>query len=172
MINSTTGSNINSDQKYLSVEIFQTLSKTAALARTPDNKVIKLETDSEIFYDGKKVAGSYQLIDTYSYITNSYNMKTVPVYTRINKIQDEYGKETYISVEIFQTLSKTEALAWTNDYNVVKLETFSEVYYDGKTITGTFCLSGTYRYTTKKGNEKTVPVYIRASEYKQLTNPK
>ena len=80
------------------------------------------------------------------------------------------SNSAYLSVEIIQTLSKNEALAWTKDYDIVKIETTSEVYYDGKSIAGAFCLAGTYTYTTKDGRLKTVPVYIRDREYKTLMN--
>ena len=168
LLNSSTDSNISSDRTYLSVEIIQTLSKTEALAWTRNYKVVKIETDSEIFYDGKEVAGEYMLTGTYTYPNKEGTIKTVPVYTRTKKIADEHGKSAYLSVEIIQTLNKNEALAWTNDYKVVKIETTSEVYYDGKNISGNFCLVGTYSYTTKEGRLKTVPVYIRDKEYKAL----
>ena len=86
----------------------------------------------------------------------------------INNI--ESSDLTYLSIEIIQTISKTEALAWTNDSKVVKLETTSEIYYDGKEIYGNFILVGTYNYITKKGIIKTVPVYVRTTEYKKRIN--
>ena len=55
-----------------------------------------------------------------------------------------------------------------DDYKVVKLETASEVFYDGKRITGNFSLVGTYSYTNKEGTRKTVPVYIRTTEYQKM----
>ena len=67
LLNSSTDSDISSDRTYLSVEIIQTLSKTEALAWTRNYKVVKIETDSEIFYDGKEVAGEYMLTGTYTY---------------------------------------------------------------------------------------------------------
>ena len=170
MLNSSTDSDISSDRTYLSVEIFQTLSKTEALAWTRNYKIVKLETDTEIFYDGKQVAGDHKLTGTYSYTNKEGTIKTVPVYTRTHKIADEHGNSAYLSVEIIQTFSKNEALAWTKDYDIVKIETTSEVYYDGKSIAGAFCLAGTYTYTTKDGRLKTVPVYIRDREYKTLMN--
>lgn len=72
-----------------------------------------------------------------------------------------------LSVKIFQTLDEHEALAFTGNNQVVKLETSSEVYYDGKKVTGKFCLSGIYQYITTDTLQKTVPVYIRAEEYTQ-----
>lgn len=168
LMNNTAGSDISSDRTYLSVEIIQTLSKNEALAWTSNYKVVKLETDSEIYYDGKKITGNFALTDTYSYTNKEGTIKTVPVYTRTNSIPDEYGEKRYLSVEIIQTLNKGEALAWTDDYKVVKLETSSEVFYDGKRITGNFSLVGTYSYTNKEGTRKTVPVYIRTTEYQKM----
>lgn len=165
-----TSSSYDEDLTYLSVEIFQTLSQTEALAWTKDYKVVKLVTESEILYDGKKVKGEHRLIDTYTYATKGESIKTVPVYSRINKIPDEHGKETFLYVEIIQTLSKQEALARTNDYKYVKLETACELYYDGKDISGNFCLAGTYSYPNKDGEIKTVPVYIRTDEYREMVS--
>lgn len=171
LINNIESSDISSDLTYLSVEIIQTISKTEALAWTNDFKIVKLETDSEIYYDGKKVIGYFSLKDTYTYISNNGMNKTVPVYTRTNRIRsDGYGKKTYLDVEIIQTLSRNAALACDNDYKVVKLETTSDVYYDGKKIYGNFILVGTYNYITKKGIIKTVPVYVRTTEYKKRIN--
>lgn len=75
-------------------------------------------------------------------------------------------EQTYLKVKIFQTLSKTSALASTSawDYKVVKVITNEELYYDGKNLTGTFVLVDTYAYETKNGDIKTVPVYMRKSE--------
>lgn len=99
--------------------------------------------------------------------------KTVPVYTRTNRIRsDGYGKKTYLDVEIIQTLSRNAALVCDNDYKVVKLETTLDVYYDGKKIYGNFILVGAYNYITKKGIIKTVPVYVRTTEYKKRINKK
>lgn len=168
MMNTTTNSDISSDQTYLSVEIFQTISKTEALAWTRNYKVVKLETESEIYFDGKKVNGDHILTGTYTYPNMEGTIKTVPVYKRTEPINDEHGKARYLYVEIFQTLSKYEALARTKDYDVVKIETGSEVYYDGKNVSGNFCLAGTYTYTTKEDRQKTVPVYIREDDYKSL----
>lgn len=79
------------------------------------------------------------------------------------------ANETYLSVKIIQTLGDGEALAMTNkgwEYNVVKVVSNSEVYYDGKTLTGNYVLVGTYRYETVKNTIKTVPVFQRKSEIK------
>ena len=48
--------NINSEQTYLSVEIFQTLSKDSALAHTTgwDYDVVKIITSEDVYYDGTK----------------------------------------------------------------------------------------------------------------------
>ncbi len=83
-----------------------------------------------------------------------------------NNINNE---QTYLSLEIFQTLSKYEALAHTNDYDykVVKVVTSEETYYDGKSLSGTFVLVDTYTYETKDERIKTVPVYRRKSELKR-----
>ena len=73
--------NINSEQTYLSVEIFQTLSRTEALAHTTgwDFKVVKVVTSEDTYYDGKSLSGTFVLVDTYTYETKDERIKTVPV---------------------------------------------------------------------------------------------
>ncbi len=90
-----------------------------------------------------------------------------PYYATEDDTSTTYTSKQNLSVKIFQTLDKNSALARTSDYDVVKLVTMEEMYYDGKKITGTFVLVDTYTYETKKGDYKTVPVYIRYSEYKK-----
>lgn len=156
------------DVIYSHFEIFQTLNKYEALARTRNFDVVKIVTENETYYDGKKLSGKFHLIDTYTYVTVENNIKTIPVYTRIDdNIGSDIGKTKFIHVEIIQTLSKYEALAWDSDYNVVKIETAEDIYYDGKKISGIFYLTGVYEYTNKKGTEKTVPVYVKEDEYKR-----
>lgn len=83
---------MNSGQRvettYLSVEIFQTLGKNAALARTRDWKVVKIESLEDMYYDGKAISGTFVLVDTYTYETKNEVTKTVPVYIRL----EEYRK--------------------------------------------------------------------------------
>ena len=73
---------------YLSVEIFQTLNKNAALAHTRDWKVVKIESLEDTYYDGKAISGTFVLVDTYTYETKNETTKTVPVYIRL----DEYRR--------------------------------------------------------------------------------
>lgn len=77
-------------------------------------------------------------------------------------------EKTNLNLTIFQTLGKHEALARTNNYDVVKIETVSDVYYDGKQINGNFTLIDTYSYETTKGIIKIVPVYVLTREYNKL----
>ena len=82
--------------------------------------------------------------------------------------RNNISKETsYLSLKIIQTLGKGEALAVTEKYDIVKIASLSDIYYDGKRIEGKFTLLGTYTYQTKKGDWKTVPVFVRTSEYKK-----
>ena len=86
----------------------------------------------------------------------------------LSSTQDNISKErTYLNLTIFQTLAEGEALAYTGRDDVVKVISYSDVYYDGKTIHGTFKLIGTYKYVTNDNTEKTVPVYILESELKE-----
>ena len=73
-----------------------------------------------------------------------------------------------LDVEIIQTLNKNEVLAVDNKLHIVKLESFEETYYDGKRIKGNFFRIGVYTYETKDKIQKTVPVYMRLSEYRKL----
>lgn len=159
--------------EQLSVEVIQTLQKGIALARTSDFDIVRIDSKYETFYDGKKISGRYILVDTYSYETNRGTVKTVPVYVAESEINGtakpkEKNQAITLSVEIIQTLSKNEALARTSDWDVVKLETTEDVYYDGKKISGRFVMVGTYTYTTRNDMDKTVPVYLKESEYKKV----
>lgn len=165
--NTNTGSSLT----HLYLRIFQTLNEHEALAFTRSYDVVKIITDSDIYFDDKKVYGDFKLVDTYNYTTTKGIKKTVPVYKCMGEssysFYNYYGQQKKLSVKIFQTLDEHEALAFTGNNQVVKLETSSEVYYDGKKVTGKFCLSGIYQYITTDTLQKTVPVYIRAEEYTQ-----
>lgn len=84
------------------------------------------------------------------------------------------GSQRYISVEIFQTFVDGGALAMSTNafsphcYDVIKLETKKEFYYDGAKVRGQFVMVGRYSYENKQHIVKTVPVYVRATEYKAL----
>lgn len=70
---------------------------------------------------------------------------------------------------IIQVLDSNDALVMTKDYQVVKIITASEVYFDGRPIVGIFILVDTYHYVTKAGVYKVVPVYVRYSEYRKYS---
>lgn len=74
-------------------------------------------------------------------------------------------EKTHLNLKIFQTLGKHQALAWTTHYDIVKIITLDNIYYDGKQIKGDFILVDTYTYETTQGIVKTVPVYVLTSEY-------
>lgn len=71
---------------------------------------------------------------------------------------------------IFQVLDSNDALVMTKDYQIVKIVTASEVYFDGRPIAGIFILVDTYHYVTKAGVYKVVPVYVRYSEYRKYSS--
>ena len=71
---------------------------------------------------------------------------------------------------IFQVLDSNDALVMTKDYQVVKIITTNEVYFDGRSIAGIFILVDTYHYITKDGVYKVVPVYVRYSEYRKYSS--
>lgn len=71
---------------------------------------------------------------------------------------------------IFQVLDSNDALVLTKDYQVVKIITTDEVYFDGRSIVGLFVLVDTYHYVTKAGIYKVVPVYVRYTEYRRYSS--
>ena len=82
--------NINAEQTNLNVEIFQTLSKTSALAHTSlwsDYKIVKIVTTKDVYYDGKQISGLFVLVDTYTYKAMDGSIKTVPVYQRKSELR-------------------------------------------------------------------------------------
>lgn len=74
-------------------------------------------------------------------------------------------ERTYLDLKILRTFNSKEALAYTEHADIVKIETQSDTYYDGKKISGNFTLVGTYTYQAKNEMIKTVPVYVLTSEY-------
>ena len=79
------------------------------------------------------------------------------------------GDKRYLNVRIFQAYNNHEALATTN-YNttnniVVKLITYEDIFYDGKKVSGNYIMVDTYTYESKQEIIKTVPVFIKVSEY-------
>lgn len=104
------------------------------------------------------------------FLLTSFALTSCSVLFMSNAGSDISRERTYLEVEIFQTISETEALAFTENFKIVKLETTSETYYDGKEISGNFRLLDTYSYINKEGTRKTVPVYMRESEYRNLKN--
>ena len=71
---------------------------------------------------------------------------------------------------IFQVLDSNDALVLTKDYQVVKIVTTDEIYFDGRSIVGLFVLVDTYHYVTKAGIYKVIPVYVRYTEYRRYSS--
>ena len=78
--------------------------------------------------------------------------------------------QTRLNLTIIQTYNSTEALAITKNYDVVKIETVLDTYYDGKKIKGRFTRVGTHTYENNLSYIKTVPVYVLTSEYNMFKN--
>ena len=80
------------------------------------------------------------------------------------------AEETYLRGTVLQTHDKGSALVSIKigEYrtSVVKVVSEKDVFYDDKTISGKYVRIGTYSYITVEKVRKTVPVYIRKSEYK------
>ena len=74
-----------------------------------------------------------------------------------------------MSFKIFQTLDNGEALAnpTSSSVDVAKIVSLEELYYDGKVVGGYFILIDTFKYQTRNGDIKTVPVFIKQKEYKK-----
>lgn len=90
------------------------------------------------------------------------------VFTMASLSNASIGDKCYLDAKIFQALNSHEALA-TTGYNlnniIVKLITSEDTYYDGKWVSGTFIMVDTYTYENKQETIKTVPVFIKVSEY-------
>lgn len=77
--------------------------------------------------------------------------------------------ELFFNAKIFQVLDSNDALIWDDDYNVAKIVTAEEIYYEGRSISGRFILVDTYAYETRTHQIKVVPVYVRLSEYRKYS---
>ncbi len=75
------------DKCYLNVRIFQAMNSQEALATSVDNNniVVKLITTEDTFYDGKRVSGTYIMVDTYTYENKLETIKTVPVFIKVSE---------------------------------------------------------------------------------------
>ena len=92
------------------------------------------------------------------------------IFTRASLSNATIGDKCYLNATIFQAVNSHEALATTSrELNsiVVKLITSEDTYYDGKRVSGTFIMVDTYTYESKQETIKTVPVFIKVSEYKE-----
>lgn len=76
----------------------------------------------------------------------------------------EIGSYFLLCGEIIQAFNNKEALGRDGDI-IVKLVTNKETFYDGKEFSDYYYMIDTYTYTTKQDVIKTVPVFIKASEY-------
>lgn len=110
---------------------------------------------------------------------NKYEVETEAISDETENYADL--ETAYLDVKIFQTLNENEALAFKESFasqyhtgvksyygDTVVVISFEEMLYDGKTMEGSFVLLSTYRYETKGGDIKTVPVYIRSSEFDEV----
>ena len=92
------------------------------------------------------------------------------VFTRVSLSNASIGDKCHLNATIFQAVNNHEALAATSqEFNsiVVKLITSEDTYYDGKKVSGTYIMVDTYTYENKQGITKTVPVFIKVSEYSE-----
>ena len=97
-------------------------------------------------------------------------LSSCSIFTRTSLTNASIGDKCYLKATIFQAVNSHEALATTSrELNsiVVKLITSEDTYYDGKIVSGTFIMVDTYTYESKQEIVKTVPVFIKVSEYKE-----
>lgn len=76
---------------FIDVTIFQVLDSNTALAIDDKLNVIQIITNEEVYYDGRKIVGSFVLVDTYAYETVQHITKVVPVYVRSSEYR-KYSK--------------------------------------------------------------------------------
>lgn len=90
------------------------------------------------------------------------------IFTRSTLSNASIGDKCYLNATIFQAVNNHEALATTSQAPnsiVVKLITSEDTFYDGKRVSGNFIMVDTYTYENKQETIKTVPVFIKVSEY-------
>ena len=85
-------------------------------------------------------------------------------------MRNAHHTELFTNARIFQVLDSNEALIWDDNFNVAKIITVEEVYYEGLKISGRFILVDTYTYETRAHRIKVVPVYVRLSEYNKYSH--
>lgn len=99
-------------------------------------------------------------------------LSSCSIFTRASLSNASIGDKCYLNATIFQAVNSHEALATTSQERnsiVVKLITSEDTFYDGKRVSGTYIMVDTYTYESKQETIKTVPVFIKVSEYKEPT---
>jgi len=92
-----------------------------------------------------------------------------PTYTTYSTPKSDISKtDTYLTLKVFQTFDKGSALAMTESFDVVKIISSIDTYYDGKRLAGRFILVDTYTYMNNENQYKTVPVFVAKDEYNRL----
>ena len=56
-----------------------------SLSRATIGDKCYLDTAEDTFYDGKRISGSYIMVDTYTYENKLETIKTVPVFIKVNE---------------------------------------------------------------------------------------
>ena len=95
-------------------------------------------------------------------------LSSCSIITRASLSNASIGDKCYLNATIFQAVNSHEALATTSQVPnsiVVKLITSEDTFYDGKRVSGNFIMVDTYTYENKQETIKTVPVFIKVSEY-------
>ena len=72
----------------MNATIFQAVNSHEALATTSDELnsiVVKLITTEDTYYDGKKVSGTFIVVDTYTYENKQEITKTIPVFIKVSE---------------------------------------------------------------------------------------
>ncbi len=94
-----------------------------------------------------------------------------------NAATNENG-EKWLNIECFQTLENSDdfSICLAKDYNwnvyyIIHLtcptSNKTEVYYDGKSLSGKYVFIGTYSYENKEGSTKTVQAYMSKENFNE-----
>ena len=96
---------------------------------------------------------------------------------------NDNNKTQWLSIKCFQALSNTseysECLARNDNWDVFYIVSFTcpgkdkdkgDIYYDGKSLSGSFVFVGTYSYVTKNESSKTVQAYMPKDNFYELYN--
>ena len=94
---------------------------------------------------------------------------------------NDKNKTQWLSLKCFQALGNTseysDCLARNDNWDVFYVVSFTcpgkdkgDIYYDGKSLYGSYVFVGTYSYVTKDNLSKTVQAYMPKDNFNELYN--